>query len=984
MKNCALIAAVVIVLAGASAHASVNGSSCTTSDPFIPGATTTMCWTCTNAGPLAGDPECLEEAALGYPDGWAVACGTQDAADSSGSPVELGCSAGGQTVTFSDLDGGAGEICPEQSWGFCVDVTAPAAPAEPVCVFYTLTGDGAGGEPHAIIDCETVQVAPGTVTIVKETAPADAAGQTFGFAGDLGSFSLAGGEMTTVADLVPGSYTVTESRVAGWDLSQLTCLDPDGGTTVDLAAGTASLDVDPGEEVTCTFVNTARGSVTVVKETEPEDSGGQLFEFAGDLGSFSLAGGEMTTVADLVPGSYSVAESATAGWDLSQLTCVDPDGGTAVDLAAGTASLDVDPGEEVTCTFVNTARGSVTVVKETDPVDAGGQEFEFTGDFGVLSLTGGEATTIPDLVPGSYSVAESATAGWDLSQLTCVDPDGGTTVDLAAGTASLDVDPGEEVTCTFVNTAQGSVTIVKETDPVDAGGQLFEFAGDLGAFSLTGGGTTTISNLAPGSYTVAEGEVAGWDLSQLTCVDPDGGTTVDLAAGTAILDVDPGEEVTCTFVNTAQGSVTIVKETDPVDAGGQLFEFVGDLGPITLVGGESTTRSSLAPGSYVVTESLPEGWDLSQLTCDDPDGGSTVDLPSGTATVDLDSGEQVTCTFLNSAQGGSVTIVKQTVTTDMGAGQQFPFTGDLGTFTLAGGESTTRAALEPGTYTVAESLPDGWDLSQLTCDDPDGGTVVDLVAGVATVDVDSGEEVVCTFVNTALGSVTITKQTEPANAGGVFEFSGDLGSFTLAGGESTTRGDLSPGVYLVSESLPAGWELGQLTCTDPDGGTTVSVSSGTASVDVDAGEQVLCTFVNTASAAASVTIVKETYPHASGGPFEFSGDLGLFSLGGGQSTAFSELSPGSYEVIEAPPGDDWELIGITCDDPDGGSSYSYDDGSVIIDLDSGEQITCTFINREDGYQAGPPIPTLSPWMLLLLVAVVSGAGVLLLRGRAAG
>jgi hypothetical protein len=96
------------------------------------------------------------------------------------------------------------------------------------------------------------------------------------------------------------------------------------------------------------------------------------------------------------------------------------------------------------------------------------------------------------------------------------------------------------------------------------------------------------------------------------------------------------------------------------------------------------------------------------------------------------------------------------------------------------------------------------------------------------------------------------------------------------------------------------------------------------------------------------------------------------------------VSPGSYEVTEAPPEAGWELIGITCDDPDDGTFYSYAAGSVTIDVDSGEQITCTFINRSDDYQPGPPIPTLSRWMLALLVAVLSLAGVLLIRGRAAG
>jgi hypothetical protein len=390
----------------------------------------------------------------------------------------------------------------------------------------------------------------------------------------------------------------------------------------------------------------------------------------------------------------------------------------------------------------------------------------------------------------------------------------------------------------------------------------------------------------------------------------------------------------------------------------------------------------LEPGSYGVTERVPDGWQLSEIVCADPDGGTTIDLAAGTASLDVDPGEQVTCTFLNTARGGSVTIVKETA--PAGSSREFEFVGDLGGFTLSGGGSSTMAPLDAGSYAVTEQVPAGWQLSGIVCDDPDGGTIVDLAAGTATIDVDIGEEIVCTFRNTALGAVTIAKETEPTDAGDqVFEFTGDLGAFTVRGGESSAFSELVPGTYAVSESLPGGWQLTGLTCSDPDGGTTVDLAAGTASLDVDAGETITCTYVNTAT-AASVTIVKSTLPHDSGGPFSFSGDLGAFALPGGGSRTFPLLSPGSYEVVEGDPGPGWELIGISCDDPDDGSTYSYATSSVVIDVDSGEEITCTFFNRSDDYQPGPPIPTLSPWMLVLLVAVLSVSGILLIRGRAEG
>jgi hypothetical protein len=713
-----------------------------------------MRWTCSNESPASPDPEALDQIALGFPDGWTVACGSQDATDSGGNPVAFACSASGQAVTYADTDEGAGEIVPGRSWSFSVGVTAPATSTTPVCAFYTLSGDGSGGEPHNLIDCGTCLPAQGSVTIVKETVPQDAGGQTFAFAGGLGAFSLTGGQSRTIPNLGPGTYNVAEALPAGWELSQITCIDPDGGSTFTLATSSASIDLDAGEHVTCTFLNTAQGSVTIVKQTLPQDAGSQLFAFAGGLGAFSLTGGQSRTIPNLGPGTYAVTETLAAGWELSQITCIDPDGGSTFNLATSSASIDLDAGEHVTCTFLNTAQGSVTIVKQTVPEDAGGQLFAFAGGLGGFSLTGGQSSTIPNLEPGTYAVAETQPAGWELTRITCADPDGGSTFNLATSTASIDLDAGEHVTCTFLNTrnaAQGSVTIVKQTVPEDAGGQLFAFAGGLGGFSLTGGQSSTIPNLEPGTYAVTETLPAGWELTGITCVDPDGGSTFNLATFTASIDVDAGEHVTCTFLNTrntAQGSVTIAKQTVPEDAGGQMFAFAGGLGAFPLTGGQSNTIPNLEPGTYAVTETLPAGWELTQITCVDPDGGSTFDLAGSTASIDVDAGEHVTCTFLNTrnAAQGSVTIVKQTLPQNAG-GQMFAFAGGLGAFSLTGGQSSTIPNLEPGTYDVSEALPAGWQLTQITCVDPDGGSTFNLAGSTASIDLDAGENVTCTFLN---------------------------------------------------------------------------------------------------------------------------------------------------------------------------------------------------------------------------------------------
>ena len=74
-----------------------------------------------------------------------------------------------------------------------------------------------------------------------------------------------------------GQYSVSEMATKGWDLTGATCSE---------AAARRAIGLDPGETVTCTFTNTKRGSLTVVKNAAGGDG---TFPFASQaLGAFNL------------------------------------------------------------------------------------------------------------------------------------------------------------------------------------------------------------------------------------------------------------------------------------------------------------------------------------------------------------------------------------------------------------------------------------------------------------------------------------------------------------------------------------------------------------------------------------------------------------------------------------------------------------------------------------------------------------------------
>lgn len=101
-------------------------------------------------------------------------------------------------------------------------------------------------------------VPPGTLTVRKESRPGSTEPFAFSLSGGPlpAALSLVDGREVSYGDLPAGTYTVTETAMAGWALSQLTCTDPTGGTTTDVDTRQATVAVAPGDAVTCTFVNT--------------------------------------------------------------------------------------------------------------------------------------------------------------------------------------------------------------------------------------------------------------------------------------------------------------------------------------------------------------------------------------------------------------------------------------------------------------------------------------------------------------------------------------------------------------------------------------------------------------------------------------------------------------------------------------------------------------------------------------------------------
>jgi hypothetical protein len=215
-------------------------------------------------------------------------------------------------------------------------------------------------------------------------------------------------------------------------------------------------------------------------------------------------------------------------------------------------------------------------------------------------------------------------------------------------------------------------------------------------------------------------------------------------------------------------------------------------------------------------------------TCDD---GSPV------TNIGLAAGETVTCTFTN-RKLATLFVRKITDPSPDQTATTFGFTAGGGlsptTFGLKGGESRTYANLAIGSgYSLAETVPAGWEPISATCDDGSPVTNIDLAAG---------ETVTCTFTNRKLATLIVRKVTDPSpdQTATTFGFTAGGGlspaSFGLPNGGGRTFSNLAiKSGYSLSETVPTGWQQRSATCDD---------GSPVTNIDLAAGETVTCTFTN--------------------------------------------------------------------------------------------------------------------------------------------
>jgi large repetitive protein len=678
---------------------------------------------------------------------------------------------------------------------------------------------------------------------------------------------LSGAVAVTNAAVNAGTYTLAETALTGYTASAWSC-------TAGTLTG-SSLVLTIGQTSTCTINNNDIGPTLTLVKTVTNDNGGTAttasvtLSATGPTSITGLSGAVAVTNAAVNAGTYTLAETALAGYTAGAWSC------TAGTLTGSSLVLTI--GQTSTCTINNNDIGPTLTLVKTVTNDNGGTAttssvtLSATGPTTISGLSGAVAVTGATVSAGTYALAESALANYTAGAWSCT-----------AGTltgSSLVLVLGQTSTCTINNNDVAPRLTLVKTVTNDNGGTATTASVTLsatGPTSITGlSGAVAVTNAAvnAGTYTLVETALANYTAGAWSC------TAGTLTGSSLVLTI--GQTSTCTINNNDIGpTLTLVKTvTDTSGGPSTVSSFtLTATGPLTIsgiTGAAAVTSASVNAGTYALTETNLPGYTAGAWSC--TSGSLTA------ANLTLSLGQTATCT-INNIKLPTLTIRK---ISNGGIGG-FGFSGSNGvttqtintttagsTFAGAAGVLTASATSTNITETMPASF---WEIQATSCTGMGTGGTASLVGNTLTLDVAAtaaGRNIVCTFTNRRLPTVTVQKTTT-GGVGNGFAFA-DVnltGSFaninTLVANTATPTTPTKLIATTVgtavglTETSPLSFVTAGATCSDANSAVSLNTNpvatSTTGAVTIPAtavrvGADINCIFTN-ALAVPSLAVTK--------------------------------------------------------------------------------------------------------------------------------
>lgn len=546
-----------------------------------------------------------------------------------------------------------------------------------------------------------------------------------------------------------GLHTVSETNQAGYT-----------GTIGGDCAADGTITLVAGENKTCTITNDdIPPTLTIIKTTT---GGGGTFNFtvtrdgdtpvpAGGPADGGVGDSDVPTEIvqlNLTAGHYTVTETAQTGWDFNSAQCT---GGAHPNttVLANSAEFTAGIGESWICTFTNTKRGSITVIKEVVAPDgttsvSDHHVFQVKLDDGTEeTFSDNSSRDYENLIPGTYTITEIGDPDFDLLRISSADDEN------ASNGAPVVVTAGQNTEVTITNAQrQGHITVIKHVDnshglgQSDASAFTITLSGDSSNISpndFSGSEDGTLVALDPGTYTVGELGPSGYVAVYSGACDENGEVSIS----------SNGSGATCTITNKdlpdGEAALVVTKSVTN-DNGGEAnstdFSLFIDDGEVT--GGEA---NFLEPDSYTVSEVIPEGLigKYTQIDINCTEDGQPISNDNGAITIS--AGHVYRCSITNDDLPGTLHIIKNLINDNGGTAVASDFS-----FSLNGGESMAfesdgqnDIAVSAGTYSVTETATSTYAAS--------------YSEECTNVQIANGGEATCTITNDDIPAPIITAET---------------------------------------------------------------------------------------------------------------------------------------------------------------------------------------------------------------------------------
>jgi|GEM_PF-641991 len=795
------------------------------------------------------------------------------------------------------------------------------------CTAGTLTGNSlvlANGQTATCSITNSDQAA--TLTLTKTVS------NTHGGAATVSSFPLKATGPTTIngvsgtaavtsASVSAGTYTLSETTVAGYTAGSWSCT---GGTLTG-----SSLVLTNGQSASCSITNSDQAATLTLTKTVSNTHGGTktISDFpltaTGPTTITGVSGTAAVTSASVNAGTYTLSEPAVAGYTASSWSC------TAGTLTG--SSLVLGNGQTATCSITNSDQAATLTLTKTVNNTHGGTAtvssfpLKATGPTTISGVSGTAAVTSAPVSAGTYTLSETTVAGYTAGSWSCT-----------AGTLtgnSLVLTNGQSATCSITNSDQAStLTLTKTVNNAHGGTKT------ISDFPLTATGPTTITGVSgtaavtstsvnAGTYGLSEPTVAGYTAGSWSC-------TAGTLTGSSLV-LGNGQTATCSITNSDQSAtLTLTKTVSNTHGGAKtISDFpLTATGPTTITGVSGTAAVTSAPvnaGTYTLSEPTVAGYTAGTWSC-------TAGTLTGNSLV-LTNGQTATCSITNSDQTATLTLTKTVSNTRGGTKtiSDFPLTA-TGPTTISGVSGTaavTNASVNAGTYTLSEPTVAGYTAGSWSCT---AGTLT----GNSLV-LTNGQSATCSITNSdQAATLTLTKTVSNTHGGTktISDFpltaTGPTTITGISGTAAVTSASVNAGTYTLSEAAVTGYTAGAWSCT---AGTLTGNSLSLAN-----GQTATCSITNS-DQAATLTL-KKTVNNTHGGtatvssfPLTATGSTTITGVSGTAAVTNASVNAGTYTLSEP------AVAGYTA------GSWSCTAGTLTgnsLVLSNGQNATCSITNSD--------------------------------------